>query len=482
MIPPPLVDRLGVQHDRKMAGHHHADLKSADTEVLIVGAGMAGLYAAYRLQQANIPFVVLEADDHAGGRVFSRPERHSHLGLTLDEGANLINSTDTLAIRLMNQFGISYVRRLKPGADSMHYLLDGQEYDQAGMDNRLFQESRAAINHILHDQDLWRADAERDFNPKFIDESIASYLERCGAGPNLRTLLKSFFWSEYGREIENLNLHVLFDYLEIDLSCPCFQLIPNVDEAYTVPGGAGQIARRLEEACHSHIAYGRRVQSIDEVEGVIKVVSSDKDNLGETCTARQVIFAAPLHSLEKISVSVAGLSPQAIEKARTASYASGTKLHLKFMEGFHDLYRYTGILLTDTGEQIWPSSVGQGGAGLLTVLTGPLPAGRASAVEHTGRLLKALDRNYPGLSELFVAMERTDAPMSYSGSLKPGEVAHLDIHNGGAHWITVGEASSGELQGYLEGALRSADAGVSRYVLARRLRKRAGKGGHRSAP
>jgi hypothetical protein len=145
------------------------------------------------------------------------------------------------------------------------------------------------------------------------------------------------------------------------------------------------------------------------------------------------------------------------------------------MEGFHQLYRYTGILLTDTGEQIWPSSTGQGGAGLLTVLTGPVPPGRASAVAHTGRVLQALDRICPGLSELFVSMERTDAPMSYSGSLRPGEVAKLDIHKGGAHWITVGEASSGELQGYLEGALRTADAGVTRYIAGRRMRKLARK-------
>jgi hypothetical protein len=139
------------------------------------------------------------------------------------------------------------------------------------------------------------------------------------------------------------------------------------------------------------------------------------------------------------------------------------------MEGFHDRYRYSGILLTDTGEQIWPSSLGQGGAGLLTVLTGPLPEGRAAAVEQTGHLLRALDQICPGLSELFVAMERTDAPMSYSGSLRPGESAHLDIHDGGENWTTVGEASSHELQGYLEGALRSAEAGVSRYLLRRRL-------------
>jgi monoamine oxidase len=447
-----------------------------DTEVLVVGSGMAGLYAAYRLQQANIPFMVLEADDHAGGRVHSRPERHSHLGLVLDEGANLINSTDTLAIRLMNRFDIPYVRRLSPGADSMHYFVDGQLHDQAGMDNLLFQDSRTAINHILHDQDIWRVDTDRDVNPKFIDESIAAYLARCGAGPILRTVLKSFFWSEYGREIENLNLHVLFDYLEIDLSCPCFKLIPNVDEAYTVPGGTGQIADRLEKACHAHIHYGRRVMRIEEEGDLIKVEACDRNQRIETHTARQVFFAAPLHSLKKISVSVAGLSLRAIEQARAATYARGTKLHLKFEAGFHQLYRYTGIVLTDTGEQIWASSVGQGGAGLLTVLTGPLPEGRAAAVEHAGRVLRALDRICPGLSNLYVGMERSDAPMSYSGSLQPGEVAHLAIHEGGVRWTTVGEASSGELQGYLEGALRSADAGVTRYILQKRMRKKPSRG------
>lgn len=84
---------------------------------MIVGAGIAGLYTAWRLHQAEIPFVVLEADPQVGGRVQSRSERNSTLGLVLDEGANLINSSDSIAIRLMDRFNISYVRRLRAGAE-----------------------------------------------------------------------------------------------------------------------------------------------------------------------------------------------------------------------------------------------------------------------------------------------------------------------------------------------------------------------------
>ena len=458
-----------------MAQHRNnlPDATPTDTEVLIIGAGVAGLYAANALRQANIENIVLESAPTAGGRVKSRPEKNTRLGLVIDDGANLINSTDNLAIRLLDRFNISYVRRLKPGSDNMNYVVHGELHDQVSFDRLLFRESRQAINHITADQEVWRSKTDRDFDPFFIDESIASYLARQGAGPVLRSMMKSFFWSEYGQDITDLNLHVLFDYLEIDLSCPCFKLIPNVDEAYTVPGGTAQIAKELERLCHGQIHYDQRVSKITEENGRLRVEAMASDGAMLTLTARHVFFAAPLHSLKRISVSVEGLSQHAIDHAGSASYANGAKLHLKFEPGFHSIYRYSGIILTDTGEQIWPSSTGQGGAGLLTVLTGPLPEGRASAVVHAGRVLQMLDGIYPGLSEIYVGVERADAPLSYSGSLRPGEYSHLAIHSGGTRWTTMGEASGGDLQGYVEGALRSADRGATRYILAKRARKAA---------
>jgi monoamine oxidase len=443
-----------------------------DTEVIIVGAGIAGLYAAYRLQMADIPFMVLEAHDTWGGRIKSRREKQSELGLMLDEGANLINSTDTLAIGLMNRFNISYVRRLTAGSQSMRYLHDHQVYEQDAFDRLLYQDSRTAINHIQHEQDLWRTDEGQDNNPHFINESIKSYLDRIEAGPVLCIMLKSFFWSEYGREIENLNLHVLFDYLEIDLEGPCFKLIPNVDEAYTVPEGTGQITDALAKATLAHLHFGHWVSQIDDGDGLVRVTASDAMGQQKKLVANEIFFGAPLHSLSKIEVSAAGITKQELAQARAATYARGTKLHLKFKAGFEKVYNDRGILLTDTGEQIWMSSVGQGGAGLLTVLTGPVPEGEDAMQLAAGKIITMLDSIAPGIRQLYVGVERTDAPSSYSGSLQPGEKAHLTFHEGGPRWISIGEASSSELQGYLEGALRSAENGVARYLLEKRAAKR----------
>ena len=434
-------------------------------DAIIIGGGAAGLFAADRLNRAGMSFLILEANDHAGGRVQSRREVGSELGLMIDEGANLINSTDTLAIDLLNRFNISYVRRLRHGVDHMHYVLDDKSYDQAGMQKLLFERNKSAIRRLAEDQEIWDHDTNRDINPYFIDESIAGYLKRIAADRSLVTLLHSFFWSEYGRVLEELNLHVLFDYLAIDLEHESFKLIPNADEAYTVPGGTGQIMAALEAAFHDHIKYARRVYQIsDKAKDRVVVECHNGQGQIETYHGGVVIFAAPLHSLGDILVSVSGLKRESLAQARAATYARGTKLHLKFAKGFHKFYTYPGILVTDGGEQIWPSDTGQGQAGLLTVLTGPMPPNVEALEQRVHHLLAVLETVAPHSSGYFVGAERSDAPMSYSGSLRPGEVASLSINNGSTRWITIGEASGGELQGYLEGAFRSAERGTARLI------------------
>lgn len=409
---------------------------------------------------------MLEVDDRPGGRVQSRREIGSDLGLVIDEGANLINSTDTLAIGLLNRFDIPYVRRLRRGVDHMHYVLNGVSYDQAGMQDLQFDVGESALAQIASDQENWVGDSNRDINIRFIGESIADYLERIKAARPLIILLHSFFWSEYGRRLDELNLHVLFDYLQVDLASRSFRLIPNADEAFTVPGGSWQIMAGLEALSHDHIKYGRRVFQIsDKHNDHVVVECHDKSGQTETYHAKAVLFTAPMHSLSDILVSVSGIKRESLSQARAVTYGRGTKLHMKFRTGFHKIYNYPGILMTDNGEQIWPSDTGQGGAGLMTVLTGPIPSGDEALEQHVRQVLTTLDIVAPTSSSYFVGVERSDAPMSYSGSLRPGEIAQLAINKGSERWITMGEANGGEMQGYLEGAFRSADVGTARLIM-----------------
>jgi monoamine oxidase len=53
-------------------------------DILIVGGGLSGLYAAWRLQQLDIPYLLLEAKSFLGGRISSKPSvENADLGVDL---------------------------------------------------------------------------------------------------------------------------------------------------------------------------------------------------------------------------------------------------------------------------------------------------------------------------------------------------------------------------------------------------------------
>ena len=66
---PLLEEELAVRgDDRRAPGWRKADLApDADFSVIVIGAGMSGLLVAHRLQQAGVPFVIVEKNDDVGG-------------------------------------------------------------------------------------------------------------------------------------------------------------------------------------------------------------------------------------------------------------------------------------------------------------------------------------------------------------------------------------------------------------------------------
>ena len=66
---PLLEEELAVRgEDRRAPAWRKADVApDVPFEVVIIGAGMSGLLAAHRLQQAGVPFVILEKNDDVGG-------------------------------------------------------------------------------------------------------------------------------------------------------------------------------------------------------------------------------------------------------------------------------------------------------------------------------------------------------------------------------------------------------------------------------
>ena len=76
--------------------------------VIVIGAGLAGLSAAYDLQRAGWKVTVLEARDRVGGRVYSL--RKFSNGLVAEAGGEFIEESHTRMLAYADQFDLKLGR------------------------------------------------------------------------------------------------------------------------------------------------------------------------------------------------------------------------------------------------------------------------------------------------------------------------------------------------------------------------------------
>jgi monoamine oxidase len=102
-------------------------MNRVEADFCIVGAGLAGLAAAYKLQQAGESVVVLEARDRVGGRVWT-----DHLldGTALNWGGTFIGAGHDRLYSLCRELGIETYRQYTRGDNLL--FLDGKTHRYAG--------------------------------------------------------------------------------------------------------------------------------------------------------------------------------------------------------------------------------------------------------------------------------------------------------------------------------------------------------------
>ena len=79
-----------------------------ECDVVVVGAGLSGLRAAYDIQKAGLSSVIVEARDRVGGKTWSLDP--TARGAALDVGAAWINDTNQSEVYAMAEsFGLKTV-------------------------------------------------------------------------------------------------------------------------------------------------------------------------------------------------------------------------------------------------------------------------------------------------------------------------------------------------------------------------------------
>ena len=261
-----------------------------DADVCIVGAGYAGLTAAWRLTQAGKAVVVLEARDRVGGRIWTHELSD---GSPVDRGGGWIANRHDAMLGLAAEFGVGTYKTWTKGA---HLLVGGGRIRRyTGVIPKIsplaiLQIARAGmkLDRMAKQLDVdapWASQHASDWDT----QTIASWVNSSGLRNRLgRELFESALRGMFTSDLTDTSLlHLLF----LVRSAGNWNTLVSIEGGYQenlAEGGAGRTARLVADKLGDAVRLNAPARSITQ--GVDHVtVEAD----GTTVVAQRAIVATP---------------------------------------------------------------------------------------------------------------------------------------------------------------------------------------------
>jgi monoamine oxidase len=431
--------------------------KPQDFKVGILGAGIAGLHAAYILQQANITATVFEASSRTGGRMFTAKNMLGK-GITTELGGEFIDSNHTDILNLAKEFGLRLIDTEKDKAlIKQVFYFGGKKYKA----DDLVKALEPFVSSIKADIDsLPETITYRDFGAadQWDKLSIAAYLDLKGIGGWLKHMLNVAFTTEYGLDIAEqsaINLLFLFDPENAGE-----ELFGESDERYKIEGGNQRITDEL----------AKRLNNIKQGYEATKIKSDGKGfTLSFTNTQTEkfdyLVCCIPFTKLRSIALDIEGMTAVKQKCIRELGYGKNAKMFAGFKSRYWRKQGASGQVFSDQPFQLgWDSSQLQPGtAGGYTFLTGGtmsdqmIDMGVAEKlkqyISQLEKIFPGAAKNYNGINKIFFWPTHPHTMGSYA-CYKPGQwttIGGAEIEPVG-NLFFAGEHCSAGFQGYMNGA------------------------------
>lgn len=267
------------------------------TDVLVVGAGLAGLYAARLLQNAGLTVAVLEARDRVGGRTLSHRLED---GTWIDLGAQWIGPGQRRMYALAAEFGLETVVTHTRGSavvelDERIRRMDGDGLPIAWiakLDVLQLSWRLSRIANQLAVNEPWRHPKAKNLD----SISFASWLQA-----HAFTDAARLYWS-YIAESGMCASADAFSPLELAQQLATIGGLGQLEAAEQLffATGAQTIAQRLADQLDGCVHLSAPVQRLQhDAQSVHAITEQD------TFSARQVVLALPPHLIGAIDITPA---------------------------------------------------------------------------------------------------------------------------------------------------------------------------------
>ena len=466
-----------------LVGDQRALQAATAPRVVVVGAGLAGLTCAYRLQQAGIPATIYEASDRLGGRCWTRRGEFAD-GQIAEHGGELIDQSHSAIRQLAQSLGLNLdnLARAEQNGSLPSFYFDNQPYPVADASNdlkaiwqKLHSDLIAASFPTLYYQSTARGrQLDQMSITQWINETVPG-----GVFSKLGQLLDVAFTIEYGAESSvqsSLNLVYLLGYIapgEVHSFGPG-------NEKYHVRGGNDQIPTLLGQALTPKIRLGQKLTAIRLMNDNTYRLTFNSGSRTTDVSADQVVLALPFSILRtSVDFTGAGFRPLKVTSIQELGMGSNSKLNVQFRSRHWESLNSTGESFSDRGYQAtWDVSRAQPGAsGILVDYTGgktsdsfnkgTVPGRAAQFLDQIEPVMPGLKAEWNGLATLdyWPANPYTLGSYSYWKVGQYTKFAGIEGEpEGNCHF--AGEHTSIQFQGFLNGAVDTGQRAAAEIIAA----------------
>jgi monoamine oxidase len=455
----------------------------AEPRIVVVGAGLAGLVATYRLQQAGYQPQLFEASDRAGGRCWSIRGVFAG-GQVAEHGGELIDSGHLELKHLAQELGFDLDNLSSGEQNGTEPLgwLGGAPYTwtQASVDlqafwQQLHTDTAAASYPTTYHVSTPRG---RELDAMSIADYLAAYCPG-GASSRLARLLDVAYNIEYGAETTQqsaLNLLYLLGYQ----GPGNLRIFGKSNEKYHVRGGNDQVAQALAARVAPALSYGSELVALTRNADGTHTLAIRRGSRTRAVVADRTILALPFSILRSsVDIGKAGFGLQKTWAIRELGMGTNSKLNMGFSSRVWRTLGLTGETYADRGYQsTWEVSRAQPGAsGVLVDYTGGVIGttfGAGTPESLAQRFLAQAEPVMPGITAAWDGRATVDAWPTYpwtKGSYsywKPGQYTRFagaeGEASGSCHF--AGEHTSQDFQGYLNGAVESGERAAAEVLAA----------------
>lgn len=453
---------------------HSTRVSELRADVVVVGAGLAGLSAARILVANGVDVVVLEARNRVGGRVYTRPAGD---GTLLDLGAQWIGPTQDRLAALAAEVGVSTFRSYDTG-DNIEYR-NGQRTTYSGaipttdpLVTMETVEKMLDLNILASEVPLdapWTAPDAAALDA----QTVATWMEANISSEGARSLLTLAVQAVFSVEPRDLSLlHFLF-YIHSGGSLNALVSVTRGAQESRFAGGAQFIANRVAEALSPRVVLNVPVHTILQDDAGVRVESD-----AMTVVAQRAIVAIPptLAGRLRYNPPLPALRDQLTQRMPMGTVI---KVHCLYETPFWRDEGLTGQVTSDSGiiRITFDNSPESGTPGvLLSFIEGDEGRiwGQKSLHERRTAVLECLvryfgeqaGRPYEYIEQNWAEEEYTRG--CYAGYMPTGvwslygQALRLPI--GRLHW--AGTETATVWNGYMDGAIQSGERAAAEALAA----------------